>query len=224
MSDRPIPSLQPPADLPYFPALATLECESIEHAPTLLEQVKCSLVEFNLIARSWRATPTKGTVQALYSALATNCTHASLQRIAVQKPAWLRSEVIGPDQLNLYLVSGEELRPLLCFRNLVVVSLSHTAGVDLDDEAVLNLAHAWPCLQSLWLPSDPKYRIKPRVTLEGIYAFAKYCPNLEDLEILFDATVTPELKIRGKIGSMRRVSQNSLGDLDVAYSPIGSRY
>ncbi|KAJ7498408.1 hypothetical protein B0H11DRAFT_1997662 [Mycena galericulata] len=221
MSNKPTPFLQPPTDLPHFPALRTLECESIEHAPTLLERVKSSLVEFTLIARGWRATPTKRTIQELYSALATNCAHSSLQRITVQKH-W-RSEAIGPDQLNLYLVSGEELKPLFYFRNLVVVSLSHTAGVDLDDEVVLIMARAWPCLESLSLPSDSNYRINPRVTLEGVYAFAKYCPRLEDLTILFDATIVPELKIRSKIGSRRRVSQDSLVDLDVAYSPIGTK-
>jgi hypothetical protein len=125
-SSKPTPYLQPPTDLPHFPALQALECESIEHAPALLTWVRCSLVEFTLLVRD--CAPTKRAVQELYSALATNCTHSSLQRLRVEK-SW-RSDVIHPDQLPLYLVSGEELKFLFYFRNLVEVSLSpsHTRG------------------------------------------------------------------------------------------------
>jgi hypothetical protein len=218
MSDKPTPYLQPPTDLPHFPALRTLECESIDHAPTLLA-ARYSLVEFTLIARSWRATPTKRIVQEFYSALATNCTHPSLQKICVQKQWDSDSDVIHPDQLTLYLVSGKDLKPLFNFRNLAVVSLSHTGGVDLDDEVVLNMACAWPQLESLSLPSDCNYRISPRLTLEGVYAFAKHCPRLQFLAILFDATIVPELKIHSK----RRFSQERLVKLNVAYSSIGTK-
>ncbi|KAJ7685764.1 hypothetical protein DFH06DRAFT_1463724 [Mycena polygramma] len=204
MSKKPIPFL-PPNDLPHFPTLRTLKCEAMDHAPSLLEQLKPSLVEFTLVARGCEVdTPTKRGVQELYSALATNCNHSSLQRIVLQRNG--RSEVTGPHLLHLYLVSGEELKPLFCFRNLLMVSLSHTV-VDLDDE----------------LPSDRKYRINPRVTLEGLYAFAKYCPNLKNLEMLFDATIVPELKIRSEGSVMRRVPQDSLANLEVAYSPIGNK-
>ncbi|KAJ7809819.1 hypothetical protein B0H13DRAFT_2149651, partial [Mycena leptocephala] len=221
MSDKPTRLLPPPNDLPHFPALRTLQYESIEYAPSLLQWLGSSLVEFFLLARSWPATPTKRTVQELYSALASNCTHSSLKTISVGKP-W-RPEPIDPNQLNLYLVSGEELRPLFCFRNLTRVSLSHTPGVDLDDGVILDMARAWPCLESLSLPSDTNCRITPRPTLEGVYAFAKYCPNLQELTILFDATSVPKLKIRSETGCRRRVSQESLTYLDVAYSSIGTR-
>ncbi|KAJ7280712.1 hypothetical protein C8J57DRAFT_1563715 [Mycena rebaudengoi] len=217
MSGTAIPYLQPPTDLPHFPAFRTLECESIEHAPALFA-VRYSLVEFSLIARSWPATPTKRIVQELYSALATNCTHSSLQKICVQKQ-W-DSDAIHPDQLTLYLVSGEELKPLFYFRNLVVVSLSHTGGVDLDDEVVLIMARAWPRLESLLFPSDYKYRINPRITLEGLYALAKHCSRLQSLAILFDATIVPELKI----GSKLRISQARLVELNVAYSSLGTKW
>jgi hypothetical protein len=117
------------------------------------------------------------------------------------------------------LVSGEDLKSLFHFRNLVVVSLSHTGGVDLYDEVALSMARAWPRLESLSLPSDEKYRISPRLTLEGVYAFAKYCPCLQFLAILFDATIVPELKI----GSKRRVPQERLIKLNVAYSSISTK-
>ncbi|KAJ7511108.1 hypothetical protein B0H11DRAFT_2386649 [Mycena galericulata] len=220
-SNMPTRLLPPPNDLPHFPALRTLKYESIDHAPSLLQWLGSSLVEFFLLARSRPATPTKRTIQELYSALASNCTHSSLKTISVGKPC--RPGPMDPNQLNLYLVSGEELRPLFCFRHLTHVSLSHTPGVDLDDGVILDMARAWPCLEFLSLPSDSNCRLIPRLTLEGVYAFAKYCPNLESLTILFDATNVPKLKIRSKAGGRRRVSQENLDYLDVAYSPIGTR-
>jgi hypothetical protein len=55
-----------------------------------------------------------------------------------------------------------------------------------------------------------------RVTLEGLCAFAKHCPNLETLEMTFDATVVPKIRRNGK----KRKSQHTLSVLSVALSPI----
>ncbi|KAJ7660556.1 hypothetical protein B0H17DRAFT_907175, partial [Mycena rosella] len=120
------------------------------------------------------------------------------------------------DELDIYSVGGESLRPLFCFRNLVTVSLEHTIGVELDDAVVGNMARAWPLLESLSIPPDPAYRLSLRVTLEGVYAFATHYPHLRLLKIAFDATVVPKIKIDGR----QRVCQHSLDQLHVAYSPI----
>ncbi|KAJ7673711.1 hypothetical protein DFH06DRAFT_1173106 [Mycena polygramma] len=218
-STEPLPSLPPPARFPHFSALTELESGSIEHAPILFEQAKPSrLVDFTLTAKSWPATPTKRTIHQLYSALATNCNNSSLRTIFVRKQD--TPDFIAPDQLYLYLVSGEELKPLFRFQNLTVVSLAHTAGVDLDDDVVLAMARAWPCVERLRLPCNINYRITPRVTLEGLYAFAQHCPHLDELQILFDATTIPALRLRSKTGVRKRVSQARLELLDITYSPI----
>ncbi|KAJ7666325.1 hypothetical protein B0H17DRAFT_1090141 [Mycena rosella] len=78
------------------------------------------------------------------------------------------------------------------------------------------MARAWPLIELLSTPPDPAYRLSLRVTLEGVYAFATHCPLLRLLNLAFDATVVPTIKINGR----KRVSQHSLGQLHVAYSLI----
>ncbi|KAJ7918810.1 hypothetical protein B0H13DRAFT_279747 [Mycena leptocephala] len=66
-------------------------------------------------------------------------------------------------------------------------------------------------------PPGPSYRMSPRITLDGVYAFAKHCPCLRELNMTFDATVVPKIKINATNG----VSQHHLSQLNVAYSHIG---
>ncbi|KAJ7622154.1 hypothetical protein FB45DRAFT_1006185 [Roridomyces roridus] len=219
MSNTP-PRLSPrPKDLPCFPALRIFECESIEAAPNLLEQMGRSLVEFRLSSRSWATSPTKQVFQELYAALASSCTHSLLQEIAVDE-AW-HAQQINHTQIDLHAVSGDDLRQLFCFRNLVHVSLAHRIAVDLDDVVALDMARAWPRIEVLEFPCDMAQCIAPRMTLEGLYAFAEHCPLLRELSLLFDATAAKS-KLASE-GKQLRVSQDTLTSLDVAYSSIGTK-
>ncbi|KAJ6486326.1 hypothetical protein DFH09DRAFT_909650, partial [Mycena vulgaris] len=85
---------------------------------------------------------------------------------------------------------------------------------DLDDTAVVQMAHSWPRLQCLSLKARPFRHMLSRVTFEGLYAFAERCPSLCILRIMFDATSSPEL------GDTKRAAQKSLCNLDVFLSPI----
>ncbi|KAF7368701.1 hypothetical protein MVEN_00194800 [Mycena venus] len=122
----------------------------------------------------------------------------------------------APTMAHEYSVGGDTIEPLLSFVNLTSVHLSHPVGFDLDDAMVLRMARAWPCITSLSLLACPSHRISPRVTLRVLYAFAKHCPELEVLEMTFDATKVPKIRINGK----RRRSQWSLSYLNVGLSPI----
>ncbi|KAJ7461130.1 hypothetical protein FB451DRAFT_1371392 [Mycena latifolia] len=212
-----IPPVPPPPGSPHFPALTTLECEKMENAPALLEYLKPPLENFTLITRRRRVPLTKDTTRKFYSALASHCSHVSLQTITVQRGYY--SEPVHASQLEEYTVGGDILRPLFCFRNLVSVWLDHATDVDLDDAVVKDMARAWPRIARLALPTAPDHRVRSRVTLEGIYAFAKRCPCLEELRIEFDATVVPKTKVNGR--KRFRASQGSLFELDVASSAIG---
>ncbi|KAJ7624431.1 hypothetical protein FB45DRAFT_1030577 [Roridomyces roridus] len=208
-----------PKDLPCFPSLRIFECESMEAAPNLLERTGKSLVQFELSSRSWRVTPTKQMFRELYAALASSCTHTLLKNITIDKP-WRKP--IEPTQLELYVLSGEDLKSLLCFQNLVHVSLAHSVAVDLDDAVTLDMARAWLRIEVLAFPSgESLHRITPRMTVEGVSAFAEHCPLLRRLSILFDATSVPKPKLTLWRKKHRRASQRKLTHLDVAYSAIG---
>ncbi|KAJ7166216.1 hypothetical protein C8R46DRAFT_295572 [Mycena filopes] len=209
-------ALTPDADFPYFPALDKLKLESVDDAPTLLAFLgRRSLVGLTIVGRALPAPPLQTASKGFYTALAQHCAHSSLQELALQDGAYSTSTP-NAGQLDIYSVGGHALKPLLVFRNLVVLQLFHSAGFHLDDTLVENLASAWPRIEILQLTSHPSCRRPSRVTLEGIYAFAKSCPKLENLAIAFDGIFIPKVHIYME----RRVVQNRLDSFEIMHSPI----
>ncbi|KAJ7433672.1 hypothetical protein B0H11DRAFT_751625 [Mycena galericulata] len=212
MSSAPVPSFQPPKRSPPFPALKVLEYESMEHAPAFLALLlKCPLAQLTIFSRGTNAPTAEITARRFYSALATHCLPSSLERIAITPGHW--TIPIPEHERSMYLVSGDILRPLFFFSNLVDVALTHPVGIDLDNVVGREMARAWPRIERLQLRPQHLHRITPRITLEGIYAFAQYCPRLQLLCIAFDATLIPMIENNPS-------SQRNLVQLVVAYSPI----
>ncbi|KAJ6476209.1 hypothetical protein C8R45DRAFT_1216919 [Mycena sanguinolenta] len=210
LTRSPISLFPPSAGCLPFPALKSLTYPSMELAPRLLGFLtKCSL--FKLVIYD-HALPTQAIARQFYLALASHCSHLSLENITVTKG----HETIQETQRDMYLIGGEILRPLFAFSNLVHVSLSHPVGVDLDDVVVQDMARAWPRIKTLALPPKRSHRIHPRVTLQGIYAFAQHCPHLRVLHLAFDATVVPKIPVKAR----ERACQLSLYEINVAHSPI----
>ncbi|KAJ7495606.1 hypothetical protein FB451DRAFT_1478556 [Mycena latifolia] len=169
--------------------------EVVSNAP--LEKFETSLFD----------TATSDAIGRLYSALVAHCSNNSLQRISIDGRASSEGDV--PDQ---YRIGGATLRTLFCFVNVVSVSLDQPFGFDLDDADIFDLAHAWRQLEFLALKGCSDW--KPRITVQGLYAFAQQCPNLRYLEITVDATVVVPEPPAGS------VSQDSLRTLTVSRSPI----
>ncbi|KAJ7471645.1 hypothetical protein B0H11DRAFT_2283036 [Mycena galericulata] len=116
----------------------------------------------------------------------------------------------------MYAVGLEVMEPLFSFGNLVHVHLAHPVGFDLDNAGVLAMASAWPHLDTLVLVTSRDRHMDSRVTLEGIYYLAKHCPNLRALQMVFDATVIPELLDHAQT----RVVQERLSFMGVSSSAI----
>ncbi|KAJ6483569.1 hypothetical protein C8R47DRAFT_1217648 [Mycena vitilis] len=142
----------------------------------------CSLSD--LIIASTQST--KDDTTQFYSAVGNHCSHPSLQDIHVVDDD--DNGIIDED--HTYSVGGDIIEPILSFVNLISVSLSHPAGFDLDDT----------------YNTRGSRHVHSRVTLEGLYSFAKYCPKLIILEMSFDATVVPRIQINGQ----KRAEQQSL--------------
>ncbi|KAJ7143909.1 hypothetical protein C8R44DRAFT_915720 [Mycena epipterygia] len=145
--------------------------------------------------------PTTTVAQRFFSALAAHCCHFSLQNII---------SCGGDGHPDRDLLDGVTLRPILCFANLVSLSLVVPFTFDLDDADLFGMARAWPRLESLSIQCITR----PRTTLHGLSAFAQHCPHLSSLNIAFDATVVPERDEPGVV----RVSQTALKDIRVADS------
>ncbi|KAJ7240713.1 hypothetical protein C8J57DRAFT_949245, partial [Mycena rebaudengoi] len=104
------------------------------------------------------------------------------------------------------------LRPLFSFCNLIIVMLAHPVGFDLDDAAILEMACAWPRAKQIVLASNRTCHMRSRVTLASLSAFARHCPSLQVLGLMFNATHPP--------APVTGVTQRTLELLEVAHSPI----
>jgi hypothetical protein len=155
----------------------------------------------------------KSAVEQLYSALAARCSHITLQTLGIPAGRWQNDADVSR---SLFSITGDVLRHLFCFKNMVSVSLGQPFGFNLHDGDIFDLTSSWPRLEVLALKGN---RAPSRVTLRALYAFARHCPALSYLGITLDATVPAELESDGSEG---RTCQTSLTKVDFEYSSIAS--
>ncbi|KAJ7100561.1 hypothetical protein C8R43DRAFT_1141304 [Mycena crocata] len=179
----------------------------------------CHLIDFTLHTQLPQVLATKSTTKKLYTALAGHLGHDTLRILDV-------SDVEGVDTPNPpadatiadYLVSGFTLLRLLCFGNLTSVDLRPPVGFDIDDCTAWDIARAWPKLRSLGLQAATDLSHRPSMTLHGLRAFAKHCPDLFGLVIAVDASMVPAFD-----GSPNtQICQRRLTSFNVSASPISN--
>ncbi|KAJ7779701.1 hypothetical protein B0H16DRAFT_1710957 [Mycena metata] len=196
-----------------FPALEKLQfvTANLDTCSDILALASDSrLVSF---ATQWfQVETTKDIAGRFYTTLAEHSSRSSLRDITVFQPR-SSPDVATANQIEAYAVGKVELRPLFRFTDLVSLSLAHPVGFDLDDSTILAMACAWPRLQTLSLQSTLTRHMPSRVTLLGLHALAKHCPNLSELHMTLDATVVPEIP-------HDRVVQTTLELLHVGASPV----
>jgi hypothetical protein len=149
--------------------------------------------------------------EQLYSALAARCSHITLQTLGIPTGRRLQD-----DTDVSFTITGDVLRHLFCFKNMVSVSLGQPFRFNLHDGDIFDLASSWPRLEVLVLKGSCA---PSRVTLRALYAFAQHCPALSYLEITLDATVPAGLESDGSEG---RTCQTSLTKIHFEYSSIAS--
>ncbi|KAJ7225027.1 hypothetical protein C8J57DRAFT_983408, partial [Mycena rebaudengoi] len=86
---------------------------------------------------------------------------------------------------------------------------------ELDDAALWDMARAFPELRKLFLAYTAVW-CTPGITLGGLRAFATHCPQLGNMQIAFNATVT----LPATDSATPDVFQTKLSYLDVLNSPI----
>ncbi|KAJ7073487.1 hypothetical protein B0H15DRAFT_868825 [Mycena belliarum] len=143
-------------------------------------------------------------------ALNASCSHTSLESLSLDKGDFSQ----GMDD-GSFVTSNLSVQTLFCFSSLTFLSIASLGGFDFDNRTVADLASAWPRLKTLILKAGGRRR--PRNTLECLEAFARYCPDLEHMQIPLDAApMPPEVRVR------RRPEQRRLRLLNVARSPISA--
>ncbi|KAJ7779756.1 hypothetical protein B0H16DRAFT_1830060 [Mycena metata] len=205
----------------WFPALSDLAVLPMDMATALIPTLtNRHLTEFSIpdastyTESSW---PTEQIAHYFYSALGKHCAHSSLREISIGGTFVNSNATPTAEQVSLYAVDGTILNPLLSFGNLSRVALTSPVGFDLDDATILLMARAWPRVEFLSLTASPCRHMPSRVTLEGLFALAKYCPALNTLDLSFDAKVIPNKGDDEK----QAASQNILTYFAVDASPVG---
>jgi hypothetical protein len=109
------------------------------------------------------------------------------------------SDSLPLTQTSQHKTTIAAIRHLLIFRKLTSVSLHAPTGFQIDDNMILRMAEAWPCLESLQMLSPSPVRgLKPtpRTTLLSLLYLAENCPRLEYLKLTVDASIIPNLDDR----------------------------
>lgn len=198
-----------------FPALIRLGVPLVTVATTLLKFFWQTPLETLVMNGTDRIPMTKIAAREFYSTLAAHCVYTSLLEIWNSGQTFLVEPT--PEQILTYSVGGDILQPLFSFSNLHKVELRHPVGFDIDNATILDMARSWPRLKIRKLVASTTRHMPSRVTLEGLYAFAEHCPQLNDLTLTFDATLAPHTPP----SDQPRHSQLCLKCLNVEGSPVG---
>lgn len=123
---------------------------------------------------------------AIFSGWSTNPSYKHLSVIDISEMQVWR------DYDDKHIMDMHTLRPLLRFGRLTALKLETLCTYALDDAALVEMALAWPCLETLDLSiRECGWEIPSRVTLPGIVPLLRHCPNLALLGVVVDATVLP---------------------------------
>ncbi|KAJ7622714.1 hypothetical protein DFH06DRAFT_1447192 [Mycena polygramma] len=198
---------------PNFPALRTLRVNSPTITPMAHFFRTCRNVSLETCHMTLFNYFTVAELCSFVDRLSGAVSHSSLAELSVEID---REPLHDPDPA-LYTVLPDTLCLLFCFSNLTYLALSSLLGFDFDDEAVEQMARAWPRMEVLDL-STPMCCDTPRTTPACLQIFARHCPRLSSLTMAFNGTVVPEATLT----SAAYTPHERLRDLDVQHSPITS--
>ncbi|KAJ7107987.1 hypothetical protein C8R43DRAFT_1044418 [Mycena crocata] len=211
------PSSKSTNDTQIFPRLNTLSMKH-PHVKSVIHFLRfCSSSHVPLASFIVCFTDILTPAQAsdIFNAVSAGISHLALTRLDVKCD--FRTDTNHPTD---HPIPGHSLQTLFCFGALTSVSIVAPFGFELDDTLVSALAQAWPRLETLKLGMHFINRVtpSPSPTLTSLRSFARYCPNLRDLLMTFDATVIPE----PEANPVARTVQHRLRHLDVDLSAIST--
>lgn len=106
------------------------------------------------------------------------------------------------------------LTPLLDLPSLRELTLWPMKRIDLDNETLETMAHAWPNLETLDLPWDDKRWLQAsKITLEGLIPLAQLCPRLDTVWITLGPHVSVSDELQFRVDQM--TFRNSLQTLQL---------
>ncbi|KAJ6492017.1 hypothetical protein C8R45DRAFT_190758 [Mycena sanguinolenta] len=179
---------------------------------------RCSGARLKEITIDFSSSSTTAATDRLHNAIRESCSHTLLSSLGIH----MHDDEPPEPGNDAYAINIQSLRFLFCFVNLTSISIISYVGFNIDDEAMKELARAWPRIQILRLrfaPYNDSIRMQPQLSLRCLHTLAEHCQSLTELEITFDATVILQ---PDPSSSPRRISQSALRILNVGKSSMAS--
>ncbi|KAH7908354.1 hypothetical protein BJ138DRAFT_1206883 [Hygrophoropsis aurantiaca] len=124
--------------------------------------------------------PLLSSPQQLFYCISNGLCHSSLTQIVIE--IWWHPEPIDA------ILDITTLRPLLLFSKLEHLRLNIVCSIDLNDENLMELANAWPRLQTLVFNEKFGWQRTSGITFQGLASLLRVCPLLDTLALSIDAT------------------------------------
>ncbi|KAH7910311.1 hypothetical protein BJ138DRAFT_1009053 [Hygrophoropsis aurantiaca] len=148
-------------------------------------------------------------LQQLFSRLSTGLCHTRLTQIHL-----LRSDTC-PQDGSLDIAA---LRPLFSFSKLRYVRIGGLCLFGLSDEALAELADAWPHLEELMLNRRSGWRRTSEITFKNLKSLIRACPLLQTLALAIDAT---QLNVASSTTPGEDIHNDNIETLNLEDSIIG---
>lgn len=178
------PSLKAPSP-GAFPALLEMSfwarhIEKAMESMHLMQAVGLKVLIFHL-----DTVPAAATLERFFSDLPDHCSTQSLNRIY-----GFQDDFSGGEEGDNIIIP-DALRPLLSFVNLEYIWLNGCFSFELlDDALVAEMALAWPRLRQIDFGTLSCWGSSSKVTLNGLLPFCDNCPDLQDLGLCIDASIS----------------------------------
>ncbi|KAH7916506.1 hypothetical protein BJ138DRAFT_282798 [Hygrophoropsis aurantiaca] len=170
-------------------------------------QLLLKSLQITLSARKSQLLPLPlSSLQQLFSSISKGLSPTRLTQIEIRR--WC------DDQHFDITLDITTLQPLLVFSKLKHVCLDDLCSFDLNDDALTELANAWPHLEELVLNHCTGWRRTSGITFKGLASLLRACPMLHTLALSIDATQLSFISSTspGEVIQNDRIKTIDLGD------------
>ena len=194
--------------------------------PALLERL--NLLQLQAIKLNCSSLPPTADIHEFFLALSDLPSQPHMNSIRlVQSGNSLSS--IAPKVNTNEVVDFWILAPLLVFDHLTTLDFTFACSFSFDDQDIATMAASWPKLQHLQLGSPLGWGQPSGITLRGILALVKACPELKHLGLTLDASFLPsrtasELELDTEPLNAKICARTSSVNTEITYLQVGDSY
>ncbi|KAI0346484.1 hypothetical protein BDW22DRAFT_764033 [Trametopsis cervina] len=188
----------------------TVFSSSIDDVVPLLNIIQSP--RFVELALHVKIQPTVASLRSLFAAISRHHSIRSLSILVASSTGQRPSQAVPIQTSAQYVLTGDVIRALHGLRRLAHLILTQIP-TDLGDQAIFDMAAAWPHLERLSLGTMTRLENRA-LSLEALRYIASSCPRLRELALTFNSALPGPSSIKGS-GKQRSASATSLSRLEL---------